>query len=71
MRLSEYYRARFSKTAACTAEAADGISDLQFISAYRVPFQYSGFVRQHLSAGSFLASSSGVTVTDLDGNRLL
>ena len=70
MRLSTLFRERFAKTSARTAEAAASISDLQFISAYRVPFQYSRFVRQHLSAGSFLESSSGVTVTDLDGNVL-
>ena len=29
-------------------QVADGISDLQFTDAYRVPFQYSRFVRQHL-----------------------
>jgi glutamate-1-semialdehyde 2,1-aminomutase len=68
LQLSSLYREKFAKTSAFTAEAAAGISDLQFISAYRVPFQYSRFVRQHLSAGSFLESSSGVTVTDLDGN---
>jgi glutamate-1-semialdehyde 2,1-aminomutase len=68
LRLSSLYRERFGKTRGTTLDAAPGISDLQFISAYRVPFQYSRFVRQHLSAGSFLASSSGVTVTDLDGN---
>jgi glutamate-1-semialdehyde 2,1-aminomutase len=68
LQLSSLYRERFQKTSARTAEAASGLSDLQFISAYRVPFQYSRYVRQHLSAGSFLESSSGVTVTDLDGN---
>ena len=35
-----------------------------------MPFQFSGFVRQHFKAGAFVESSSGVTVTDLDGNRL-
>ncbi len=68
MRLANLYQARFARTRAVTAEAAAGISDLQFTSAYRVPFQYSRHVRQHLSAGSFLASSAGVTVGDLDGN---
>jgi len=34
-----------------------------------VPFQFSRFVREHLSAGAFVQSSSGVTLTDLDGNR--
>ena len=51
-----------------TAEAEPGISDLQFANAYRVPFQFRRYVREHLGAGAFVASSSGVTVTDLDGN---
>ncbi len=68
LRLSHLYRERFAKTAALTKEAASGISDLQFTGTYRVPFQFSRLVRQHLTAGSFLASSSGVTFTDLDGN---
>jgi glutamate-1-semialdehyde 2,1-aminomutase len=68
MRLAATFQDRFARTRAQTKAAADSIPDLQFISHYRVPFQYSRFVREHLSAGSFLASSSGVTVTDLDGN---
>ena len=31
-----------------TAEAAERISDLQFTETYRVPFQYSRLVREHL-----------------------
>jgi glutamate-1-semialdehyde 2,1-aminomutase len=65
------YRERFAKTAALTAQAQTGLSDLQFTSAYRVPFQYSRFVREHLRGGSFLQGSRGVTVTDLDGNEFL
>src|ERR1700750_630397 len=68
-RLSALYKERFAKTAALTKEAATGLSDLQFIGSYRVPFQFSRLVRENLSAGSFLASSDGVTITDLDGNR--
>jgi glutamate-1-semialdehyde 2,1-aminomutase len=67
-RLSGLYRERFAKTSALTAEAAPAISDVQFTAAYRVPFQFSGDVRRYLPSGSFVASSSGVTVTDLDGN---
>jgi glutamate-1-semialdehyde 2,1-aminomutase len=33
-----------------------------------VPFPFSPAVKTHLPAGSFLASSNGVQVTDLDGN---
>ncbi|MCK6394263.1 aminotransferase class III-fold pyridoxal phosphate-dependent enzyme [Zoogloea sp.] len=69
-RLAALYRERFAESAALTAEVQDGVSDLQFTSAYRVPFQYSRFLRQHLKGGAFLESSGGVTVTDLDGNAL-
>ena len=68
-RLATLYAARFRKTNRHTAEVVNSISDLQFTRAYQVPFQYSGFVRQHLDAGAFVESSDGVTVTDLDGNR--
>jgi glutamate-1-semialdehyde 2,1-aminomutase len=69
MRLSDLYRERFPETIRLTAEVEDSISDLQFTGAYRVPFQYSRFVRRHLKAGAFVRSSSGVSLTDLDGNR--
>lgn len=69
MRLSDLYRERFPETLRLTAEVEDSISDLQFTGAYRVPFQYSRFVRRHLKAGAFVRSSSRVSLTDLDGNR--
>jgi glutamate-1-semialdehyde 2,1-aminomutase len=69
MRLSALYQSRFAESARRTAEVADSISDLQFTDAYRVPFQYGRIVRQHLRSGSFLQSSAGVKVTDLDGNE--
>lgn len=68
-RLAALYRQRFALTAAQTAEVEDAVSDLRFISSYRVPFQFSRHVRAHLKAGSFVHSSSGVTITDLAGNR--
>jgi glutamate-1-semialdehyde 2,1-aminomutase len=68
LRLAELYRRRFPLTAQLTAEAQRGISDLQFTSAYRVPFQYNRHVREHLSAGNFVHSSAGVMLADLDGN---
>src|SRR5215211_5949445 len=69
-RLSQLYRERYQKAIGLAAEAKMAMSDLQFTSAYRVPFQYSSFVRQHLQAGVFVQSSSGVMLTDIDGNRL-
>ena len=67
-RLEDLYRKRFASTLRLTAEATELISDLQFTEAYRVPFQFSRHVRQHLPIGAFLKSSSGVMTTDLDGN---
>src|SRR3981189_2598565 len=69
MRLSALYKTRFAETIRRTDEVSGGISDLQFTEAYRVPFQYGAFLRQHLKFGAFVQSSEGVTVTDLDGNQ--
>jgi glutamate-1-semialdehyde 2,1-aminomutase len=68
MRLSEIYQRKFAKTNRATDEVRADISDLQFTDSKRVPFQFSGFVHKHLRFGGFLESSSGVTITDLDGN---
>jgi glutamate-1-semialdehyde 2,1-aminomutase len=68
MRLAALYAQRYPRSAALTAQAREGLSDLQFTGHYRVPFQFSPFVREHLKSGSFVAAASGVTVEDLDGN---
>ncbi|MCV2360374.1 aminotransferase class III-fold pyridoxal phosphate-dependent enzyme [Paucibacter sp. TC2R-5] len=68
-RLSETFAQRYAKSIAMTARAREGISDLQFTGSYRVPYQYSPYLREHLKTGSFLQASSGVEVVDLDGNR--
>jgi len=67
-RLAGFYQHRFARSRQMTQEAAARISDLQFTEVYRVPFQYSRLVRQHLGTGAFMESSAGVTVTDPDGN---
>jgi glutamate-1-semialdehyde 2,1-aminomutase len=69
LRLADSFRTRFPETLRRTREVFNNLSDLQFTNAYRVPFQYSRTVREHLSLGAFVQSSSGVTVTDLDGNQ--
>jgi len=68
-RLATLLRERSPKSIALTAEARGGISDLQFTGAYRVPFQFSPYCREHLKVGSFVESASGVMVQDLDGNH--
>src|SRR5205085_10442765 len=60
-RLADLYRKRYASTLRLTAEATELISDLQFTEVYRVPFQFSGHVRQNLPVGAFLQASSGVT----------
>ena len=68
--LAALYRERFARSAALSSEAAESISDLQFTASYRVPFQFSRYVRERLKGGGFLQASTGVKVTDLDGNEL-
>jgi glutamate-1-semialdehyde 2,1-aminomutase len=69
MRLAATLSGRSPKNAALTASVIDAISDLKFTSRYRIPFQFSRFVREHMKIGAFVESSSGVTITDVDGNR--
>ena len=66
--LSDFYERKYRRSAVLTRQAAETISDLKFTGAYRVPYQFSRYLRSRLPSGSFLSSSSGVFVTDLDGN---
>jgi glutamate-1-semialdehyde 2,1-aminomutase len=66
--LSDFYERKYRRSAALTRQAAETISDLKFTGSYRVPYQFSRYVRSRLPSGSFLNSSAGVLVTDLDGN---
>lgn len=68
-RLCGQLNARHAKSIALTKQARAGLSDLQFTGAYRVPFQYSGYLREHLGIGAFVQRSDGVMLTDLDGQR--
>ena len=66
--LARLYQERYAQGRQMASEARTRISDLQFTETYRVPFQYSRLVREHLGSGAFMQSSAGVTVTDVDGN---
>lgn len=68
-RLSALYGQKYPKSRAMTAQLREGLSDLQFTSTYRVPFQFSRHVQAHLGSGSIVTQSTGVMITDLDGNR--
>ncbi len=69
-RLTALYAERFPNTVALTASVCEHIPDLEFTSRYRVPFQYSAFVRSRLPFGAFAERSDGVRLVDLDGNAL-
>ena len=62
------FQQRFPKSLRASSEAAEMLSDLQFVSAYRLPFQFRKLAAKGLKVASFVQSSAGVTVTDLDGN---
>lgn len=64
------YSQRFSVSAAASERARESISDLQFIGNYRVPFQYSPYLRSRLKVGGFVRAAAGTRVEDLDGNAL-
>ncbi len=70
-RLALAFHTRYARSTQATQAAREGISDLQFTGRYRVPFQYSAYLREHLPVGAFVASAEGVRVTDLDGNRFI
>lgn len=67
--LAEGLTRRHPKTLAMTAQAREGLADLQFTGRYRVPFQFSPIASERLKVGAFVQSADGVTLTDLDGYR--
>ena len=66
--LADQFRTRYAQSLGLSAQTESGISDMQFISAYRVPFQFRELMGKQLKIASFVAATAGVTVTDLDGN---
>jgi glutamate-1-semialdehyde 2,1-aminomutase len=71
MKLARTLATRHPQSVELTRRTHAALSDLQFTSAYRVPFQYSAFLRQHLALGSFVQRTDGVHVIDIDGQSFL
>ncbi len=69
--LSDLFATRFAKTNAFSGNLKDSISDIQFTSRYRVPYQFSRIVRENLPTGAVYERSEGIYLFDLDGNRLI
>lgn len=66
--LTQQFLTRYARSIEQSAQAENGISDMRFVSAYRVPFQFRQLAERQLKIGSFVKSTAGVTVTDLDDN---
>lgn len=60
--------AKSPKTLAFAESLQDSISDVNFTSAYRVPFPYRAQLGKALRLGSIVDGSRGVQLRDLDGN---
>ena len=65
------FSARYPDGHAMTCAARELISDLQFTSRYRVPFQFSERVAASLKTSSFVDRSEGIHLIDIDGNALI
>jgi glutamate-1-semialdehyde 2,1-aminomutase len=67
-RLAQDYAARYPRTKALKADVTSVIPDVEFTDTYRVPFPFSRIVRERLGSSPFVERSSGVILTDVDGN---
>jgi glutamate-1-semialdehyde 2,1-aminomutase len=67
-RLADTLADRSPITMRASEALAPSVSDLQFTSAYRVPFQYRSYVNRRLKVGAVAAATHGVEITDLDGH---
>lgn len=66
--LAERLAEKAPRTLELTEELREGLSDLAFTDAYRVPFQYRAHLRRQLRVGVLLEASEGVHLRDPDGN---
>ena len=66
--LLKQYQKKYPKSMQESAQVVNGLSDLQFVSAYRIPYQFRMLIERGLKSGSFVQATAGVTVTDLDDN---
>jgi len=65
------FSTRFADGYAMTRAARELISDLQFISRYRVPFQFAERIAASLRTSSFVERSEGIHLIDVDGNAMI
>lgn len=67
-RLQQAMKKRSPASLAFVNSLEHGISDVNFTSAYRVPFQYRAQLPRALLQGSIVNETSGVRIRDIDGH---
>ena len=69
--LENHFAQTRPRSIAALSDLKDRVPDVSFIARYRVPFQFSGLVRERLRSGVLVKRSHGVSLTDIDGNEWL
>jgi glutamate-1-semialdehyde 2,1-aminomutase len=67
-RLATVLAERSKETVKRSAELEEGLPDVAFVNAHRVPFQYRRYVASRLKIGCLVAEAQGPRARDLDGN---
>ena len=67
-RLSEHFLRKAPRTLAVSAGLEEGLSDVDFVNHYRVPFQFRERVRGSFPLGLVVQATRGRHIQDLDGN---
>ncbi|MFM9967025.1 MAG: aminotransferase class III-fold pyridoxal phosphate-dependent enzyme [Burkholderiales bacterium] len=70
-RLAQTMRERCPKSEAWGMQVRDGLSDLRFADANRVPFPFAKVMREKFNLCSVAVASEGPYIVDMDGNRNL
>ncbi|MBL7002548.1 MAG: aminotransferase class III-fold pyridoxal phosphate-dependent enzyme [Gammaproteobacteria bacterium] len=66
--LAHWFKSNHAKSETCQEELYDSISDINFTSAYRVPFPFREHLNRFISPATLVNESKGVQLKDLDGN---
>jgi len=69
--LAREFEARSPRSAAWNEGVREGLSDLRFADANRVPFPFARLMRERFNTASVAIASHGPYLEDLDGNRAL
>jgi len=67
-RLRQRFNENYARSLEASRSPLESVSDMQFVKRYRVPFQFRALIADGPHMPSFMECSSGVMLTDLDGN---